>query len=143
MPISQAAAGMVSGIARPLFDLIDNLFTSDEERLAAKQRLIELDQQGKLAQLQVNLQEAKHESIFVAGWRPFVGWVCGSALAYTYILEPAAKFGAAVHGDPKIMDLVNGLPTLDMTTMMPVLLGMLGLGGMRSYEKRTGTNKNR
>ena len=143
MAISQVSAGMVGGIARPLFDLIDNLFTSDDERNEAKRKLIELDQQGKLAQLQVNMQEAQHESIFVAGWRPFVGWVCGSALAYTYILEPAAKFAAAVYGDPATMDLVNGLPTLDMATMMPVLLGMLGLGGMRSYEKRTGSNKNR
>jgi hypothetical protein len=133
----------VGSVTNGLFNLIDNLFTSDEERLEAKQKVLRMEQEGQLAQIGVNVQEAKHESVFVAGWRPFVGWVCGSSLAYTYILEPVARFGAAVYGDPQVMDLIHGLPQLDLSTMLPVLLGMLGLGGLRTYEKRKGVNKNR
>lgn len=141
--IGQATAGVVSGLAGPLFNLVDKLFTSDEERAEAKREILEMDQRGELAQIGLNTIEAKHESIFVAGWRPFIGWVCGIALGYNYVIQPFASFAAAAVADPSVVDLINTLPRLDLTTMMPVLLGMLGLGGMRSYEKRAGVNKNR
>ena len=79
-----------------------------------------------MAQLELNKQEAAHESLFVAGWRPAIGWICALALANNYLLAPYA-FALGVH-----------VVTLDMGEMMPVLLGMLGLGGMRTYEKRNG-----
>ncbi len=84
------------------------------------------------AQDVVNQTEAANTSIFVAGWRPWVGWVCGMAFAYTFILQPFCGLIASAVGHPIV------LPVLDLSTMMPVLLGMLGLGGMRTYEKVNG-----
>jgi len=98
----------------------------------------ELEQRGELAQLAVNLKEAQHESLFVAGWRPFIGWVCGVAFAYAFVFQPLAAFVAVAAGT----DLA-GLPALDIGTMVPVLMGMLGLGWLRTQEKREGVNKNR
>ena len=134
----------VGGIAGGLFKLIDELFTTDEERQNAKLRLIELDQKGQLAQIAVNAVEAKHESIFVSGWRPFIGWVCGIAFAYTFIIQPVLLFAGwalATYGGVTLP--LETLPKLDMTALLTVLGGILGLGGLRTYEKRTGTNLNR
>lgn len=86
-----------------------------------------------LAQLNVNAKEAEHDSIFVAGWRPFVGWVCGTAFAYTFIIQPMAVFITVT-----MTWSTPPLPTLDMMPMLTVLGGMLGLGAMRSYEKVKG-----
>ncbi len=78
---------------------------------------------------QVNAQEAQHRSIFVAGWRPFTGWICGLALGYTYILYPFMVALAAYNG------VEAEFPVLNTNELLPVLFGMLGLGGMRTYEK--------
>lgn len=123
-----------------VFGLVDDLFTSDEERERAKLKLLELRQQGRLAQLQVNAQEATHESVFVAGWRPAIGWICGFALAYTFIVQPLATFVVLALG----VDFpVQDMPDLDIGHLLGILGGMLGLGYMRTREKMTGTNMNR
>jgi hypothetical protein len=84
------------------------------------------------AQIGVNTVEAASASLFVSGWRPFIGWTCGAAMAYKFILAPLLMFGAAYAGHP-----VN-LPVLDFGEMSTVLLGMLGLGGLRTVEKIKG-----
>lgn len=89
-----------------------------------------------MAQVEVNKAEAQHRSIFVAGWRPFIGWVCGIALAYHFVLAPLIVFGVAWSGAE-----IPEIPTFDMDSLMTVLLGMLGLGGMRSFEKAKGLTK--
>lgn len=132
---------IVGGLAGPLFGLIDDLFTSDEERESAKLKLLEMEQKGELAQIAVNMKEAESEHLFVSGWRPAVGWVCVAAFAYTFVLEPFAVLVALAVGVDK--EIVDALPDLEIGTMMPVLLGMLGLGAMRTYEKKNGANKNR
>lgn len=86
-------------------------------------------QEANLAQIEVNKEEAKHRNIFVSGWRPFIGWICGGALAYHFVLQPVLAFTASALGSPII------LPTFDMQSLLTVLMGMLGLGAMRSYEK--------
>ncbi len=131
-----AAAGP---IASGLFRLIDELFTSEEERDNAKLRVLELESAGKLAQIGVNTQEAKHSSLFVAGWRPFIGWVCGLAFTWTFLMYPILQFAVVALGAPIDLTL---LPVMDLSEMMPVLLGMLGLGAMRSYERRSGVERN-
>ena len=84
-----------------------------------------------MAQIEVNKQEAAHKSLFVAGWRPFTGWACGLALANNFIVVPyLGAFGVAI-------------TPLDLEVMLPVLLGMLGLAGARSYEKRNGVARER
>ena len=88
-----------------------------------------------LGQINVNATEASHKSIFVAGWRPFVGWVCGFGLLYASVIEPLMRFIATVN------DYTGTFPVLDTTITMQVLLGMLGLGLMRTKEKEKGTHK--
>ena len=85
--------------------------------------------QGQLA---VDQEEAKSQSIFVAGWRPFVGWVCGTALAYAYVIQPLLSFTLSAFHHPVT------LPDLNLDTMSTILLGMLGLAGARTVEKVMG-----
>ena len=94
-----------------------------------------------LAQIEVNKEEAKSLSLFVAGWRPFIGWTCGTAFAWQFVLLPFLGFFVFTFGTA---DMVKGLaraPALDFQSMAPVLLGMLGLAGMRSWEKEKGINE--
>lgn len=137
LPAALLAAGP---IASGLFGLIDKLFTSEDERMAAKLKVLELEKSGELAQIAVNAQEAKHDSIFVAGWRPFIGWVCGLAFTWAFLLYPMLSFFVVALGLPVDLTLV---PELDLAAMMPVLMGMLGLGAMRSWEKREGVARER
>jgi Holin of 3TMs, for gene-transfer release len=85
-------------------------------------------------QAAVNQVEAASQKLFVAGWRPFIGWVCGSGLAVQFILGPFVTWAATLAKHPV------AFPTLDMGTLMTLLLGMLGLGGMRTFEKVNGVN---
>jgi hypothetical protein len=87
-------------------------------------------------QLAVNQQEAASQSVFVAGWRPFIGWVCGSAFAWSFVLQPAYVTLLASLGHPVLQ---QNLPVLDFNQIQPVLYGMLGLGALRTYEKVKGT----
>lgn len=84
-----------------------------------------------LGQLEINKVEAGHESIFISGWRPFVGWVSASALAYSAIIEPIMRFIAEV-----CFAYLGKFPEIDTTITLQVLLAMLGFGAMRSYEKK-------
>ena len=135
MPI----AALLPSLLPVVGDVLDRFFPNKEEKeraereIAAKltEHLAKID----VAQLEVNKAEAASRNIFVAGWRPFVGWTCGMALAYTYVVQPILVFGLAHYG------YWVDLPPLDMSTMMPVLLGMLGLGGLRSFEKYKGVSK--
>jgi len=77
-------------------------------------------------QTKINEVEAKHRSVFVAGWRPFIGWVCGLALAYNFIIRDLFIW---------VIDPETVPPALQMEHLMTVLFGMLGLGGLRTYEK--------
>jgi len=86
-------------------------------------------------QTDINLEEAKSGNPFAANWRPFVGWICGIAFAYHFVLQPLLAFCLAAFGhDVK-------LPVFDMDALFTVLMGMLGLGGMRSFEKYKGVTK--
>lgn len=116
--------------------VIDRLWPDPSQAAAAKLELIKLQQSGELAQitgqLKINEVEAASASVFVAGWRPFIGWVCGAAFAYKFVLAPAVAFAMTAAGHP------ISLPVLDFTEMSTVLLGMLGIGGLRTLEKIKG-----
>ena len=88
------------------------------------------------AQIEVNKEEAKHRSLFVSGWRPAVGWTCTLALLSNFILIPMTNF-ILVLADSDIT-----IPLIDVSTMMPVLMGMLGLGTMRTVEKINKVERN-
>jgi len=98
-------------------------FTLDKEEQA------QLIQEINKAQIEVNKIESGSSSLFKSGWRPFVGWTCGIALCYHFVLQPFLMFVLSSTGNPM------ELPTFDMTTLTTVLMGMLGLGGLRTYEK--------
>ena len=80
-------------------------------------------------QLDINKTEAAHRSVFVSGWRPFIGWVCGFALTWAYVITPILSFILAQTG------YLVDLPKMDLGEMMPILMGLLGLGGLRTFEK--------
>jgi len=113
---------VVAGIIEKVVDKIDD-FTLDKSEKA------ELIQEINKAQIEVNKVEANSNSLFVAGWRPFVGWTCGVALCYHFGLQPFLVF--LLYSSGYQMDL----PVFDMTTLTTILMGLLGLGGLRSYEK--------
>ena len=124
--------------------LIDRLWPDPAQRDAAKIRLLEMQQTGELAkltaetdlakgQIGINQEEAKSTRLFVSGWRPFVGWVCGMAFFYAAILEPLARFVAAVGFGYK-----GAFPVIDTALTIQVLFGILGLGAMRMREKEKG-----
>jgi len=126
--------------------LIEKIWPDPVKQSQEIRKLQELHQRGDLAilnaevqlllgQINVNKAEANHKSIFVAGWRPFVGWVCGFGLLYASVIEPLMRFIATVN------DYTGTFPVLDTTITMQVLLGMLGLGLMRTKEKEKGTHK--
>lgn len=105
-----------------------------EENAQALQEMT-LELQAMQSQTNINQEEAKSSSFFVAGWRPWIGWVCGVAFAYHFVLQPLTVFLLASYGH-KV-----DLPAFDMEALNTVLLGMLGLGGMRSFDKLKGTSK--
>jgi hypothetical protein len=123
--------------------LLEKIIPDPKAAADAKLKMLELAQQGQLAaieaevklavgQMEVNKAEAENPSLFVAGWRPAVGWVCALALAYQYLVRPLGSFLAASLGHP-----VPDLPGLD-ESLWGLLFGMLGLGGLRSVEKIKG-----
>ena len=109
--------------------LIDKVTDNVDRFTLDKEEKAKLITEINKAQLEVNKVEAGHTSKFVSGWRPFTGWICATALGYHFILQPLLTFVLYTFGNEIV------LPTFDMTTLTTVLLGMLGLGGMRSFEK--------
>ncbi len=126
----------VSAILNIGSKVIDRLWPDPVQAANAKLELIKLQQDGEFSlvegQLKINLEEAKNPSVFVSGWRPFVGWVCGSGFAVQFVVGPLAEWAATLAGHPV------KFPDMDVGTMMPLLVGMLGLGAYRSYEKVNG-----
>ena len=123
--------GIVDGLAKGL----DELFTSEEEREAAKLKLATLMQQPHMLQAVANIEGAKHRSIFVAGWRPAIGWVAALGLGYQFLILP---FAGLINAYAK---LPVELPSLAAEQLMTLVLSLLGLGGMRTFEKYKGAAK--
>ena len=123
---------LIPSLIPVLGDVLDRFFPNKEEKAKAQRaiesRLTDHLAQIDLAQIQVNQQEAVHRNLFV-------GWSCGLALFYTYLAQPVITFILVQQG--QYIDL----PPVDLGAMMPVLLGMLGLGGLRSWEKAKGITK--
>jgi hypothetical protein len=113
--------------------VIDRVWPDPEKAAAAKLELFKMQQSGELAaiagQMEINKVEAANPSVFVSGWRPAIGWVCGAGFAIQFVVGPLAEWGSAFYGTP------IKFPTMDTGTMMPLLFGMLGLSGLRTAEK--------
>lgn len=116
--------------------LIDRLWPDPAQKAAAQLELIKLQQSGELAQivgqLEINKEEAKSSSIFVSGWRPAVGWMCVAACSWNWITLPALNAIA------QFLQYTWVLKPADISDMLPILMGMLGIGGLRTIEKLNG-----
>lgn len=131
----------ITAIATTFFPIIDrvlDMIPNPEAREQAKRELtlelvrIEADQNK--AQVQLNTVEAQHSSLFVAGWRPFIGWVGGVSLAWTFLVHPLITWVATVSG------YTGTFPTLDTGPLMTLVLAMLGVGAMRTVDKINGVD---
>lgn len=124
---------LISSLIAPVSGLLDKFIEDKDQRALLAHEIATLAekqaQEQIVEQIKTNQIEAAHQSMFVAGWRPAVGWVCALAMMLNFILIPFINLGMGVAGQDIRLDLI------EMDTMMPVLLGMLGLGGMRTYEK--------
>lgn len=130
---------MLELLINPIASLLDKVIPDKDQRDKLAHEIATMSQkQGyelAKAQIAVNKEEAKHKSTFVSGWRPFIGWTCGTALAYHFIIQPLLVFILTATGQPV------ELPSFDMGSLITVLLGMLGLGGLRTFEKYKGVSK--
>lgn len=135
----------IIGAVSPLLTDIFNRAFPDKAAAAKAQMDFELQmqqalEQADLAQIDVNKTEAASESIFVAGWRPFIGWICGFALGYNFVLMPFMVYLISLYAlnhDVKLPPL----PTLDIGQLIGLLVGMLGMSGLRTTEKLVNTKK--
>lgn len=126
-------------------DGIDKIWPNPTDEAAAKVSLIKANTEAALAQVQVSVDLAKQQtdidkveaassSVFVAGWRPFIGWVGGAGFAYATVLEPMARFIASM------CHYTGTFPVIDTTITMQMLTGLLGFGALRSFDKAKGTS---
>ena len=116
-------------------NVIDDMHFSGEEKEKLKLQMKEIDAKLQEKQLDINKAESSHRSVFVSGWRPFLGWVSGLSIGYVYLFQP-------------ILDMILQMfqvqvdwVQLDLGQLMPLVLGMLGLGGLRTFEKARNLTK--
>ena len=131
---------VLTSLVGPVTGLLDKFIEDKDQKAALAHEIATMgekhSQEALLAQLEINKAEAASGSLFKGGWRPFVGWTCGIAFAYHFVLQPLLIFVFAYIGLE-----TPDLPAFDVGTMLPVLGGMLGIGGLRSYEKTKGLTK--
>ena len=129
--------------------ILDKVLPDPAAKAAAQMQLLQMQQNGELAQLaattdlaklqiQTNQEEAKTGNWFIAGWRPFIGWICGLGLLYVSLLEPVGRFVATV-----FFHYTGPFPVIDTSLTMQVMMGMLGLAAARTVEKVKGAEGNR
>lgn len=122
----------IDGIASLASNVLDRFFPNKTEQEKQEITMAMMVIQG---QIDTNKVEAANPNMFVAGWRPYVGWVCGTGFAIQFVVAPIAEWGAALAGHPV------KFPELDIDTLLTLLGGMLGIGGLRTYEKTKGVNR--
>ena len=131
---------IIASLIGPVSGILDKFVEDKDQKAALAHEIATMSdnhaQQALLAQLEINKAEAASGSLFKGGWRPAVGWVCALAFAYHYLLQPLLVFILTAFG----VDLPE-LPVFDMSTLLTVLGGLLGIGGLRSYEKTKGLTK--
>ena len=129
--------------------ILDKVLPDPAAKAAAQMQLLQMQQNGELAQLaattdlaklqiQTNQEEAKTGNWFIAGWRPFIGWICGLGLLYVSLLEPVGRFVATV-----FFHYTGPFPVIDTSLTMQVMMGMLGLAAARTVEKVKNAEGNR
>lgn len=126
----------VGGVFTSIREAITGEKIKDPAEMAKVQlQLEQLEMAARNGQLAINKEEAKSPHLFVAGWRPFIGWGCGVALLYAALFEPLMRFIALV-----VFDYHEDFPTLDTTITMQVMFALLGMGALRSHDKLNGVD---
>ncbi len=127
---------IITGLLPLVTTLFDRLIPDPEKRAQEQaafiSQLMQFAGQQDSGQNSINLEEARHRSVFVAGWRPFIGWVCGAGVCWAFAGEPIARFILAACG------VSAELPTLDTSSMMTLITGLLGMAGFRTLERIQG-----
>ncbi len=127
---------IVTALLPALGTLIDRLIpdraAAERAKAEMEQQLVTAANQAALAQVEVNKIEAAHSSVFVAGWRPSIGWVCAAGLAWAFVLAPIASWALVVLG------IRAELPAIHTDYLLELVLAMLGIGGLRTFEKLRG-----
>lgn len=122
----------------PAVEKVLELIPDENERARARDNLLlevaKLEAEQNLGQLELNKAEAQHNSIFVAGWRPFIGWVGGVSLAWTFLVQPMAVWAATIAG------YSGSFPELQSGELLSLVMAMLGVGAMRSFDKLNGVS---
>lgn len=125
---------MLASLIGPVTGILDKVIEDKDQKAKLAHEIATMSerhaQEAMLAQLEINKAEAASGSVFKGGWRPFIGWVCGVAFAYHFVLQPFIVFGVTAAGVE-----IPPLPEFDMGSLMTVMMGMLGLGGLRTFEK--------
>ena len=125
---------MLQALIGPVTGLLDKFIEDKDQKNALAHKLAtmadEHAQELAKGQLAVNAVEAAHKSLFVAGWRPFIGWICGVGMLYNVLIS-------------QILGIWFEVPVVDPSLLTPVLMGMLGMGAMRSYEKTKGVQRDK
>ena len=131
---------LLGGLTAPITDIISEVVVDKDKKREIELQLQEIIDRADaryheelMGQIEVNKEEAKHASIFVAGWRPFIGWTGGVGLAYSFVLAPFIEFVARANG------YIQEMPMPDAGALMTLVTAMLGVGAMRSYDKQKGT----
>ena len=131
---------IVQTLIGPISNILDKFIEDKDQKAKLAHELATMSerhaQELAKGQIEVNKAEATSRSTFVAGWRPFIGWTCGVALAWHFVLYPVVSFLVILSGE-----VLPPLPVFDMDSLMTILLGMLGLGGLRTFEKFKGVSK--
>jgi len=133
--LSKIVGSGVGELAQGVASAIDTFVETDEERKAAQLLLTKVRQEPDKWQAEINKIEAGHRSLFVAGWRPFIGWVCGLGLAWKFVIAPLCLYVASLMGKAGV------LPDINAGELIPLVMALLGLGSMRSWEKKSGLTK--
>ncbi len=128
--LSNIMAGGIVETAKGVAEVVDRFVETDDEKRAFQTVMARMAQEPNKAQVELNRVGAAHRSVFVAGWRPFLGWVCGVGLAFTFLINPLMQWFT---GEPG--------PALPNDIIMELVLGMLGLAGVRTAEKLAGRAK--
>ena len=131
---------MLQALIGPVTGLLDKFIEDKDQKAKLAHEIATMAEkqmhEANMGQIEINKAEAQHRSIFVAGWRPFLGWCLSFAMAWHFVLAPVTKLICSYLGIE-----IPELPTFDMDSLMTVLLGMLGLGGLRTVEKVKGITK--
>ena len=132
MTVLNALIGPVTGLLDKFIEDKDQKNALAHEIATMSQKYAQEIAQGQMA---INQVEAANSNLMVSGWRPFIGWTCGLGMFGNFITIPFSNFVLA------LLELDIVIPLVPLETMMPVLMGMLGLGAMRTYEKQAGVSK--